>query len=82
MTELKCSSCTMPIESGTLCQYCSDDNGQLRAFDEIFGRMVQWTLSNEEGIERAAAERKTLEFMGSMPAWKDNATLKVRLQGH
>ena len=48
-TEHRCSSCTMPIESGTLCEHCSDDQGDLRPFEELFERMVQWTLKNHAG---------------------------------
>ena len=76
---LKCQSCTMPIESGSLCQHCGDERGELRAFDEVFPRMVQWILHNEEGIERAEAEHKTLEFMKSMPAWSEDQELRARL---
>ena len=31
-----CESCSMPIESGTYCQYCVTENGELQPFDERF----------------------------------------------
>ena len=80
MTEtLRCDSCTMPIESGALCQHCADTNGALRPFDELFPRMVQWTMRQDSGIDRATAEQKTLQFMASMPAWRNDAEVKRRL---
>ena len=75
----QCHSCTMPIESGTLCQYCGDEHGQLRPFDELFPRMVQWTMKNEAGISQADAESKTLQFMASMPAWQSHPDIRSRL---
>lgn len=81
MTEThKCQSCTMPIETGVLCQHCSDDSGDLRPFDELFPRMVQWSMKNSSDLTREQAEQQTLEFMASMPAWKDHAEIRARLQ--
>ncbi|MEM7201701.1 MAG: hypothetical protein AAF628_15640 [Planctomycetota bacterium] len=80
MTEsTKCQSCTMPIESGRLCPHCGDEHGTLRPFDEIFPRMVQWSLRNESGLSREQAEAQTLRFMSSMPAWRDHPEVKARL---
>ena len=79
MTETtNCLSCTMPIESGTLCPHCSNEAGELRPFGELFERMVQWTLTNEAELDRAEAERRTLAFMGERPAWKDHPELAKR----
>ena len=70
MTEaIQCQSCSMTIENGTLCHYCADDQGELRSFDELFERFVQWTMRENPNQERAQAEAATLKFMGSMPAW-------------
>ncbi|MCA8954387.1 MAG: hypothetical protein KDE27_33075 [Planctomycetes bacterium] len=69
----------MPIESGTLCQYCGDEHGRLRPFDELFERMVQWSLREQGGGDRAVAERRTLEFMAGQPAWRDHAEIQRRL---
>ena len=76
-----CASCTMPIESGTLCVHCADEDGNLRPFEELFERMVQWTLSHERGLAREAAEAKTLAFMAERPAWRDHPDVKARLEG-
>ena len=31
---LHCESCGMPVESGTYCQFCTDADGNLQAFEE------------------------------------------------
>ena len=80
MHETACQSCTMPIESGTLCTHCSDDQGALRPFDELFARMVQWTLRNKPGTPRDVAEQETLAFMAERPAWRDHPDLLARRQ--
>ncbi len=67
-----CESCSMPIESGTYCEHCTDDDGQLQAFDERFERMVQWTLRTKPDLPRTQAEAQTLSFMATMPAWKNH----------
>lgn len=79
MTETQCQSCTMPIESGALCQYCGDNHGQLRPFDELFPRMVQWSMKQEPSLAQAEAERQTLAFMATMPAWRDHPDLLARM---
>lgn len=72
MTTHSCQSCSMKIESGTLCPYCADGDGNLRSFDEVFERFVQWTRRENPEQDRAAAEAATLAFMSSMPAWADH----------
>ena len=71
-----CESCGMPIENGRYCQYCVDETGALQAFDERFGRMVDWQL-REQGGSRADAERDTLAYMATLPAWRDHPRVKA-----
>ena len=42
MTTATCESCGMPIETGRYCGFCTDENGQLQAFEERFERMIVW----------------------------------------
>ncbi len=72
----KCQSCGMPVESGTYCQHCVNEAGDLQSFDERFERMSQWMLSQEQAASREEAEKRTLEYMATMPAWRDHP--KVR----
>jgi hypothetical protein len=66
----------MPIETGRYCQYCTDDRGQLQAFDERFERMVGWQQRRSPEATRAELEAATLAFMARMPAWKDHPRVK------
>lgn len=71
-TRKQCESCSMPIESGTYCTYCSTATGELQPFDERFEKMVGWQMRQKPTLSRAQAERETLAFMAQMPAWKDH----------
>ncbi len=79
MSQNQCQSCSMPIESGLYCQYCTDDKGQLQPFEERFERMVQWTLRQKPGLSPAEAKKQTLAFMAGMPAWREHPQLKAAL---
>jgi hypothetical protein len=67
-----CESCSMPIESGTYCSYCSNEKGELHPFDERFEKMVGWQMQQKPGLSRDQAERDTFAFMARMPAWKNH----------
>ncbi|HHB83029.1 MAG TPA: hypothetical protein ENK61_06110, partial [Devosia sp.] len=70
----KCQSCGMPIETGTYCQYCVDENGNLQDFDRRFEAMVAW--QKRRGGSQAEIEAKTIAYMASMPAWSDHPEVK------
>jgi hypothetical protein len=74
-----CESCSMPIDSGVYCQHCSDDQGNLQPFEERVERFMSWTLRDHPDLDPAAARRQTIEFMATMPAWKDNPQVKAEL---
>jgi hypothetical protein len=71
-----CESCSMPIETGRYCPYCTNDKGELQPFEERFEKMVSWQARRSPDKSREALERETLAFMARMPAWKDHP--KVR----
>ncbi|MFT3913554.1 MAG: hypothetical protein QM704_05460 [Anaeromyxobacteraceae bacterium] len=75
--KVSCQSCGMPIEMGPYCPHCVDDHGNLQRFEDRFERMVQWALRKDPSADRKAAERKTLEYLRSMPAWKDHPRVKA-----
>ena len=75
-----CESCGMPIESGQYCEYCTDADGQLQAFEERFERMVSWQARREPDASRADLEAKTLAYLATMPAWHDHPRV-VAAQG-
>ena len=72
----KCQSCGMPIEAGPYCAHCIDENGQLQDFDTRFERMVAWAM--RRGGDREKAERDTLDYMATLPAWADHPELARR----
>ena len=74
----KCGSCGMPIEDGLYCGYCTDDAGNLQAFEERFARMVQWTIREDPSISEQEAQRKTLDYMATMPDWRDHPMVTDR----
>ena len=67
-----CESCGMPIETGRYCGNCTDDSGQLQSFDERFERMVAWQARRDPQATREELERQTLDYMATMPAWRDH----------
>lgn len=79
MSQTQCQSCSMPIESGLYCQYCSDEKGNLQPFEERFERMVQWMSRQKPDLPSEEAKKQTLAFMATMPAWRDHPKLKAAL---
>ena len=71
-TAQSCESCGMPIETGRYCSYCTDENGALQSFDIRFERMVGWQARRHPGTSRQEIERQTLDYMATMPAWRDH----------
>lgn len=74
----KCESCGMPIDDGLYCEHCTDDRGDLQAFDGRFERMVQWTMSRGSAASKEEAEQQTLVYMATMPAWRDHPKVSGR----
>lgn len=74
----QCESCGMPIDAGPYCAYCVDENGRLQDFETRFERMVAWTMRKDTGLDRTEAERKTIAYMASMPAWRDHPKVPGR----
>jgi hypothetical protein len=53
------------------CRHCADDSGGLQPFEVRFDLMVQWSLRHD-GVDRAAAEARTMAYLRTMPAWRDH----------
>ncbi len=73
-----CQSCGMTIEGGDYCEYCLDENGQLQEFDERLARMVQFMKRREEGLTQEEARARALDYMATMPAWRDHPKVAGR----
>ena len=74
-----CESCSMTIDSGTYCEHCTDEHGALQPFEERLERFMSWTLREEPTLDPATARRKTIEFMATMPAWRDHPEVRAAL---
>lgn len=72
-----CESCSMPIESGPYCEYCTDAHGNLQPFEERFEKMIAWQQRKEPNASREALEAATLAFMAKMPAWRDHPRVRA-----
>jgi hypothetical protein len=73
-----CESCGMPLETGRYCGYCTDNHGELQAFDERFSRMVAWQERRNPAATREELERQTLDYMATLPAWRDHPRVTQR----
>ena len=78
MTTTPCESCGMPIESGRYCTYCTDADGVLQPFEERFERMVGWQARRHPEQAREQLESATLEYMATMPAWREHPRVAQR----
>ena len=77
----KCICCGMPMnkkndfaigdESKDYCVYCAKEDGSMKSFDEAVEGMAAY-MSESEKIDKNFARKKVLEYMKSMPAWKEN----------
>ena len=77
----KCICCGMPMnkkndfamgdESKDYCVYCAKEDGSMESFDEAVEGMAEY-MSESEKIDKNFARKKVLEYMKSMPAWKEN----------
>ncbi|MFN8075382.1 MAG: hypothetical protein U0Q15_08195 [Kineosporiaceae bacterium] len=77
-TEHPCESCGMPIETGRYCPHCTDADGALQPFEARFERMVAWQERRSPGTPRAELERQTLDYLATMPAWRDHPAVVGR----
>ena len=67
-----CQSCGMPIETGRYCEHCVDETGALLSFDDRFERMIGWEARRRPNATRDELEASTLDYMATMPAWRDH----------
>ena len=60
------------------CGYCTDETGALQPFDERFERMTAWQARRNPGATRQEIEQQTLDYMATMPAWRDHPRVTRR----
>jgi hypothetical protein len=79
-TAVSCESCGMPLASDAdhaladpgipYCRFCTTDDGKLQERDERLERFTQWSM-RKDGLDYQAARSKAIEYMKSMPAWRN-----------
>ena len=62
-----CHSCGMPTE-GRYCEYCVDDQGNLKPREEIRAGLTQW-LASWGSDKNADYGSRADHYLASMPAW-------------
>jgi len=77
-TTTRCESCGMPVEAGPYCQYCVRPDGKLQDFDERLARMLQWQRRQHPEQSEAQTLQHTLDYMATMPAWKNHPRVTSR----
>ncbi|HGY90937.1 MAG TPA: hypothetical protein ENK43_07180 [Planctomycetes bacterium] len=68
-----CQSCGMPLTDAKpgqmYCSYCTDDNGNLKPYEEILEGTIQGYFMGMQNMERPQAEVAAKEHLSKMPAW-------------
>lgn len=79
MTIKACESCSMPVDSAKYCCYCTTPSGELEPFEKRFEERIAYQLYDKPWLSREQAERETIGFMRSMPAWREHPRVLERL---
>jgi uncharacterized glyoxalase superfamily protein PhnB len=77
-----CMSCGMPMTKpedfgggkteNIYCVHCSNPDGSLKRYEEVFGGMVNFMVSSQK-MDRKTAESAAKEHLARMPAWSVGA---------
>jgi uncharacterized glyoxalase superfamily protein PhnB len=77
-----CMSCGMPMSKfedfgggnpeNLYCVYCSNRDGSLKSYKEVFEGMVNFTMASQK-MDKKTAESAVKERMSAMPAWSGKA---------
>ena len=72
-----CYSCGMPLTGeaadrarGNLCEYCSDDAGNLKPREEVVFGIAQWLKSWSPETQEDEFIKRASSYMDAMPAWQ------------
>lgn len=68
-----CQSCGMPLTDAApgqmYCDYCTDEKGTLRPYEQVFEGTVTGYFMGMQKLERPAAEQAAREHLAKLPAW-------------
>ncbi|MFC1970093.1 VOC family protein [Chloroflexota bacterium] len=81
-TGKSCMSCGMPMTKpedfgggnpeNICCVHCSNPDGSLKSYEEVFGGMVNFMVSSQK-MDKKTAESAAKEHLSRMPAWSGRA---------
>jgi hypothetical protein len=73
-----CHSCGMPISGpggvtarGNYCEYCSDENGNLKPREVVQAGIAQWLAGFSPNVTPEQCNVRAGHYMAAMPAWAD-----------
>jgi hypothetical protein len=73
-----CQSCGAPLAMPEMqgpaenyCKYCTDEQGQLKARDEVQGGIAEWLKTWQAGLTPEKARSRAAHYMKAMPAWAE-----------
>jgi hypothetical protein len=55
------------------CDYCTDEEGKLRSFEDVLEGTIQGYFMGMQKMERGEAEVAAKEMLAKMPAWNPEA---------
>lgn len=68
-----CQSCGMPLADAApgqmYCAYCTDDEGALKPYEQVFEGTVTGYFMGMQKMSRADAEKAASEHLKKLPAW-------------
>jgi uncharacterized glyoxalase superfamily protein PhnB len=69
----ECQSCGMPLtdaQPGQMyCQYCTDESGRLRPFEQVLEGTITGYFMGMHGMQRPDADKAARAHLSKMPAW-------------
>ncbi len=73
-----CLSCGMPLSapdakglSEKYCKHCTDDDGDIKAREEILQGMAFW-IGKWQHVDEATALKRAEHYMQAMPEWAED----------
>jgi hypothetical protein len=73
-----CHSCAAPLDLPGMqgpvenyCSQCTDEDGNLKPYEEIHAGVVEWLKTWQPNLTDAKANERATHFLKAMPAWAD-----------
>ena len=69
-----CQSCGMPLteaKNDRFCQYCTDENGQLKSREAVREGIAAWLQMFTPNPENVDFQSRADSYLNAMPAWAE-----------